>query len=136
MEENSARESDRVRSLLKKLPAFYGIPNICVSVHRTSSRASLTLSTGLFIWYIWRGTCCSCYTERAGDRMRWLRFTPIKSTGSDIGYCSYKIMTLYYPSIYTYVSQLVCSLKFMAKLFLSSPWGLRVPPIILFLIAI
>jgi hypothetical protein len=27
-------------------------------------------------------------------------------------------------------------LKFMAKLFLSSPWGLHAPPIILFLIAI
>lgn len=111
MEENSARECDKVRSLSKKLPAFCEIPNICFSVHSTSSRASLTLFTGLLIWYIWRGTCCSCYTVRAGDRMRWLRFTTIEPTGSDKRYWSYKIMTLYYPSIYTYVSQVVSSLK-------------------------
>lgn len=113
--------------MLKKLPAFYEIPNICFSVHSTSSRASLTLSTGLFIWYISRGTCCGFYTERAGDRMRWLRFTTIEPTGSDKRCCSNKIMTLYYPSIYTCVSQVVSSLKIHGQTVFIFSMGITCP---------
>lgn len=127
MEENSARESERVRSLLKKLPAFFKIPNVCFSVQITSSRDSLTLSTRLFIWYISRGTCCCCYTERAGDRMWWLRFTTVEPTGSDKRYWSNKIMTLYYPSICTYVSQVVSSLKIHGQTVFIFSMGITCP---------